>query len=121
MAALTDSYATYAQAAARATYLARTFDTAVQVKQDPDGWLVYLPTTYSYLLDLEGRPGTVAEPNLDSDDEEETPPNYYDEDKAEELRAELDEAQENWARSDEDGWFYPDDDDDVAEYDDHDE
>lgn len=109
MAALTDSYATYAGAAARATYLARVFETPVQVKQDPDGWLVHLPATYSQLLDLEGRPINVADLIMDSDDEDDSPV-YYDEHEAEELRAELDEAQENWARSDDEGWFYPDED-----------
>lgn len=109
MEGLTDFYATYAQAAVRAKYLARTFDAAVQVKQDLNGWLVYLPTTYSGFLDIEGRPGNVVEPVMDDDDEDDTTSYYYDEDEAEDLRAELDDARENWARSDEDGWFYPDD------------
>lgn len=109
MTAEVDFFATYAEAAYRASYLARVFDTPVRVRaiEEVDPWLVELPANYNASLDVVGRP--ASEPFHSDDDDLESEPEFetYQED-SEDLREEMDEDQENWARSDDEGWFYPD-------------
>lgn len=107
----TDTYATYAEAAGRAKFLARTFQTAVQLRAACSAWEVLLPGNYRPELDSMGR---HASPSTDwLEDEAPFPSNHgyddYDDDgEGALLSEELAEDRENWARSDEDGWFYPD-------------
>lgn len=99
----TETYDTYAEVARRATYLARTCKTAVQVLPDGLRWKVVVPETYLPRSYPASRSGYEIESGYEDE------PYYEDEQKRADRVEELLDAQDNWARSDEDGWFYPDD------------
>lgn len=106
-----EQFDTYREAAQRAILLARTFNTPVQVARSSgcSEWLVQQPWNYRAELDPEASRRQPLDMGED-DDLEPVPREIQQEiDRArEELSEELEEARENWARADEDGWFYPD-------------
>jgi hypothetical protein len=106
----TDAYDTFGEAAERAKFLACTFAVGVQVQTFDGGWTVPLPSNYDAARDTMGRPPVPppddAAGHMPDDDWDAE----VDEDDGERalLHEELTEDGENWARSEEDGWFYPD-------------
>lgn len=104
----TDTYDTYLGATQRAKFLASTFQTAVQVRAANPCWTVVLPDNYRPELDTMGRSARPVE-----DDREAIEPlhdnDVFDDDGERALLTEeLEADRDNWARSDDDGWFYPD-------------
>lgn len=97
-----EQFDTYLEAAQRATVLARTFTTPVQVVRSPSGsgWLVQQPWNYRRELD----------PEADDDQCGFVPKEIQQEidRQRQELSEDMDQLRENWARAHEDGWFYPD-------------
>ncbi len=95
MTAEVDFFATYAEAAYRASYLARVFDTPVRVRaiEEVDPWLVELPANYNASLDVVGRP--ASETSHSNDDDLESEPEFENyQDDSEDLREEIDEVLE---------------------------
>ncbi len=110
-----EQFETYAGAADRATILARTFNTPVQVLRTAEGshWIVQRPLNYEESKDP-NPPGqfedSFDDDDFDDDDDSVFDSSYIQEEldrQQAELAEELESERENWASSNEGGWFYP--------------
>lgn len=106
-----EQFDAYRDAAQRATVLAGTFTTPVQVVRSPSGsgWLVQQP--WNYRRELDPQASQRESPSTVDDGQCEFVPKEIQQEidrERQELSEEMDQLRENWARADEDGWFYPD-------------
>jgi hypothetical protein len=97
------SFSTFNAAQEKARDIAASHSTAISIVRTPGGWDVLAPSWIKQYLDGEANDKKWRESSessfVDPDDEKS------------ELINELYEDAENWSSSKEDGWFYPDADD----------
>ncbi len=98
-------FETFAQASARARYLATEHERTVSVMRSARGWSVLAA---EMIAAAAKRQVLVLESEDDMDDF--AAADSYQDEVMEEIRAELSSETDAWARSEEEGWFYGDED-----------
>ena len=97
-----EKYSDFPSASRRAKELAVRFSQRTGIERNQEGWAVLVSQdVLSALLPVE-------DVQADSDDDSDPYDDDYQSEVMQPLIAELQEDQDAWARSDEDGWFYED-------------
>ena len=107
-----EEYVDFPAAAARARTLARDFGECVAVRRTRDGWAVLASDAVSAALD-DSLAAPDEAPACAPDEEYERNAlgeEDYEWEVLRPLRKEIESDRDDWARSEEDGWFYGDDD-----------
>lgn len=105
-----EEYPDFAAAAGRARKLAVDFGEAIQLRRTADGWAVLAPDTVSIVLErAHVEEADDAWFDAGEADDEDPVADDYQHDVLAPLLEEFHADQEDWARSEEDGWYYADD------------
>lgn len=107
-----EEYVDFKAAAARARRLAVDFKECVGVRRTRDGWAVLASDALSKALDcslVEDDDSAAWESDLEYEESDPAEEDYEHE-VMRPIREEIEMDRDNWARSEEDGWFYGDDD-----------